>query len=147
MIDEEEEEDILEKGTSWKTILKHIAVIALMIIGILFIYLGPQFGIDQTQSFFIGFMFICLATTLLQVQKQPKEPKKQTLTILECEACDLKTVRDYKEGDFVYKELGKCAECDDTLKITQIYSVKLKGEKSKKKLESPIRPEPKPINP
>jgi hypothetical protein len=145
MIDEEEDEDILEKKTSWKTILKHVVVIALMILGILFIYFG--FGLDQTQGWFIGFMFICLATTLLQVQKKPEEPKKQTLTILECEACDLKTVRDYKEGDYVYKEIGKCNECDDILKITQIYSVKLKGEKAKKKLESVKRPEPTPLSP
>lgn len=145
MIDEEEDEDVLEKGTSWKNVLKNIFVIIMMIVGILFIYFG--FGMDQTQSLFLGFMFICLGTTLLQIQKEPKEPKKQTLTILKCESCGLAIVRDYQEGDYVYKEMGECDACDGTLKITQIYSVKLKDKKSKKKVESMKKPEPTPLTP
>jgi hypothetical protein len=56
MIDEEDDEEILKKHTSFKKVLKNIALIALIIVGVLFIYLGGQ---DSTFNFFIGFSLIC----------------------------------------------------------------------------------------
>ncbi|MBD3198038.1 MAG: hypothetical protein GF317_23510 [Candidatus Lokiarchaeota archaeon] len=137
MIEEENDEDVLEKSTSWKKVLKHIAVVALLILGVLFIYGG--IGPDQVSNFFIGFMLICFATTLLQVQKEPEEPYKQTLSILNCQKCDMKKVRHYEDRDYVYKIIEDCDECEGKMQITQIYSVKLKkptipGKKKEKKL-------------
>ncbi|TXT57251.1 MAG: hypothetical protein BAJALOKI2v1_500004 [Promethearchaeota archaeon] len=141
MIEEESDEDILEKDRSWKKILKHVVVIFLMILGALFLVVG--IGPDIVSNYFIGFMLICFATTLLQIQKEPPEPIKQTLTILECIKCEGKKVRNYKSGDYVYKNTEEsCPKCDGPMKIKEIYSVKLKSptekeEKPKLKVKDP----------
>ena len=129
MIDEEEEDEILNKGVSFKKVLKNVALLALIIIGALFIYMG---GTDQMANFFIGFTLICIGSTLIQIQKQEEEPTRQTLSILKCEKCEVTKVRNYESGDFVFKIVDSCENCDDTMKIKQIYSVKLKKSTAKK---------------
>lgn len=124
MIDEEDDEEILKKKVSLKKILKNLLLIVLIIIGALFIYLGN--GQNQISNFFIGFSLICLGSSLIQIQKPPAEPIRQTLTILKCNICDLTKVRNYQHGDFVFKKEDSCENCKELMQIRQIYSVKLK---------------------
>ena len=124
MIEEEDDEEILKKKTTLKSILKNLLLVLLIILGALFIYLG--LGPDQISSWSIGFMLICVGSTLIQVQKNPSEPIRQTLTILTCKSCGLTKVRNYDKGDFVFKKKDKCDKCDDFMEIKQIYSVRLK---------------------
>ena len=125
MIEEEDDEDILKKGVSFKSVIKNLFFIALIILGALFIYL-PKILPDQITSWTVGFMLICFGTTLIQMQKSPSDPIRQTLTILICKLCGLTKVRNYEKGDFVFNKKGKCDKCDDSLEIKQIYSVRLK---------------------
>ena len=129
MIDEEEDDEILKKGVSFKKVLKNVVLIGLIIIGALFIYMG---GTDQMTNFFLGFSLICIGSTLIQIQKQEEEPTRQTLSILKCEKCEVTKVRNYESGDFVFKIVDSCENCDNTMKIKQIYSVKLKKSTTKK---------------
>jgi hypothetical protein len=129
MIDEEDDDEILNKKVSFKKILKNVALLALIVIGALFIYIG---GIDQMNNFLIGFSLICIGTTLIQIQKQEEEPTRQTLTILKCANCNVTKVRNYESGDFVFKIVDSCESCNDSMKINQIYSVKLKKSTVKK---------------
>lgn len=124
MIEEEEDEDVLERDISWKKVLKHIVVVALLILGVVIIYGG--IGPDQITNFFMGFTLVCIATSILQFPQKEEEPLKQTLTILKCNKCDLTQVRHYEDGDYVYKINGSCDECAGTMYISKIYSVKLK---------------------
>jgi hypothetical protein len=124
MIEEEDDEEVLKKGVTFKSILKNLLFIALVILGLIVIYFG--FGPDQVSSWTIGFTLICLGSTLFQIQKKPSEPIRQTLTILKCNSCGLKKVRNYEKGDFVFKEKDKCEECGNLMEIIQIYSVRLK---------------------
>ena len=124
MIEEEDDEDILNKKASLKSILKNLLFIALIVIGALFIYIGilP----DQITNFIIGFSLICIGATLIQVQKRPQEPIRQTLTILKCNQCETIKVRNYQPGDYVFKITVACDQCAGSMAIHQIYSVKLK---------------------
>ena len=124
MIEEEDDEDILNKKVSLKKILKNLLFIIVIVIGALFIYIGIT--PDQMTNFVIGFTLICLGASLIQLQKRPKEPIRQTLTILKCNRCDLIKVRNYEPGDFVFKRTGSCDKCNQSMEIHQIYSVKLK---------------------
>ena len=128
MIDEEDDEDILNKKRSLKSILKNLLFVGLIGIGVLFMYIG---GVDQVFNMVIGFTFICLGTTLLQMGKNTSDPIRQTLTILKCKSCSAIKVRNYEDGDFVFKSMGTCDKCNNSMEIDQIYSVKLK--KSRKK--------------
>ncbi|MHA1671368.1 MAG: hypothetical protein ACTSV5_12440 [Promethearchaeota archaeon] len=129
MIDEEEDDEILKKGVSFKKVLKNAILIGLIIVGALFIYMG---GTNQMTNFFLGFSFICVGSTLIQIQKQEEEPTRQTLSILKCENCEVTKVRNYEAGDFVFKSVDSCENCDEKMKIKQIYSVKLKKSTAKK---------------
>ena len=121
---EEEDEEILNKGISSKTVLKTLFVVFLVILGAMFIYIGvfP----DQITNFMIGFTLICFGTTIIQLPKQPSEPIRQTLTILKCALCGITKVRNYEQGDFVFKKMEPCSQCNDMMQVKQIYSVKLK---------------------
>ena len=133
MIDEEDDEEILTKKRSLKSILKNLLLIGLVATGVLFMYVG---GLDQVFSMVVGFTFICLGTTLFQMGKNPSDPIRQTLTILKCKSCDTIKVRNYENGDFVFKSIGSCDKCNNSLEIQQIYSVKLKkSKKGDEKLE------------
>ena len=138
MIEEEDDEDILKKGVTLKSFLKNLFLIGLIIVGALFIYLGIG---DQVTSWSVGFLLICFGATLIQMQKPPPEPIRQTLTILKCNACEETKVRNYEKRDFIFKKLDKCSKCDELMEITQIYSVRLKkptesNKKTERKEES-----------
>ena len=125
MIDEEDDEEILEKGISLKSVLKNLLVIALILIGAFIVYFGGEE--NMMTNWIIGFTFICMGSTLMQVQKQPDKPLRQTLTILVCQLCGLTKVRNYKQGDYVFQEASDtCDKCNEPMKVKQVYSVKLK---------------------
>ena len=128
MIDEEDDEEILKKKRSLKSVLKSVVLIGLVLIGVMFIYIGEP---DPTVSLMIGFFCICLATSILQMKKEPSDPVRQTLTILKCKSCGAIKVRDYESGDFIFKSTDACDECDEPMQVKQIYSVKLKKVKDK----------------
>ncbi|MFX1574818.1 MAG: hypothetical protein ACFFB0_18940 [Promethearchaeota archaeon] len=137
MIEEEDDEEILKKGVTFKSVLKNILFIFLIILGALFIYLN--IGPDQITSWTIGIILICFGATLIQVQKSPPEPIRQTLTILICNLCGITKVRNYEKGDFVFEKRDKCNNCNELMEIKQIYSVRLK-----RPTESSKTPEKKP---
>ena len=124
MIEEEDDEDILKKGVTFKSVLKNLLSIFLIILGALFIYGGiiP----DAVIGWSTGFMLICLGASFIQMQKKPTDPIRQTLTILICSLCGLTKVRNYENGDFVFRKIDKCDKCDDMMEVKQIYSVRLK---------------------
>jgi hypothetical protein len=124
MIEEEDDEEVLKKGITLKSILKNLLSISLIILGAIFIY--TDILPDAVSSWSIGFMLICLGATLIQMQKKPTEPIRQTLTILICNLCGLTKVRNYEQGDFVFKRMDKCDKCEDMMEVKQIYSVRLK---------------------
>ena len=96
-------------------------------------YIG---GPDPTLNLVIGFTFICLGTSIIQMKKDSGDPVRQTLTILKCKSCGAIKVRNHENGDFVFKSAGVCDKCSESMEIVQIYSVKLKKAKDKdKKLE------------
>ncbi|TFG01208.1 MAG: hypothetical protein EU540_04275 [Promethearchaeota archaeon] len=125
MIDEEDDdEEILKKGFTFKSALKTLLVVLLVMLGAYFMYLG--FSPDQWSNFFLGILFLCLGTTLMQMQKEKQDPLRQTLTILICTLCNLTLVRNYKSGDFIFNKKDKCDKCNGLMEIKKIYSVKLK---------------------
>ena len=113
-------------------------MIFLVILGVFFIYFGLT--PDIMSNYFIGFMLICFGTTLLQIQKQPPEPIRQTLSILSCTLCGLTKVRNFQNGDFVYKKLDNCGKCNEQMEISKIYSVKLKKSPAEPKKKVPQSP-------
>jgi hypothetical protein len=59
--------------------------------------------------------------------------KAEVFTTLECPKCQQKRVRDFKRGDYIYKDDEPCTRCDGMMIITKISR---KKEEEKKKEES-----------
>jgi len=51
-------------------------------------------------------------------------PTWKTFTVVVCQKCGFKQVRNFLVGDYVHKSLEKCQQpqCDGTLAVTAIYS-------------------------
>lgn len=140
--DEDNEEEILKKGITFKSALKNIFIIIIIMLGAYFMYVG--FSPNQWFFLIIGISFLCIGTTIMQVQKEPPEPMRQTLTILSCVLCGLIKVRNYEAGDFIFNKTSEnCDKCKGKFEIKQIYSVKLKKPtiETKKKEESKKKPD------
>lgn len=46
----------------------------------------------------------------------------KVLSVILCANCGFKVVRVFGEGDFVYKEVGKCQQCSGTMRVDSIYA-------------------------
>ena len=67
-------------------------------------------------------------------KQDPLEVKKaEVFTTLECPKCGQKRVRDFKRGDYVFKDDEPCTRCDGMMVITRITR---KKEEDKKKQDS-----------
>ena len=67
----------------------------------------------------IGYMFF--RTKAVSTARKPDVPKVGVVSVLECPSCELKRVRDFKRGDYVYKDDEPCTRCEGTMLITDIH--------------------------
>ncbi|MHA1340006.1 MAG: TFIIB-type zinc ribbon-containing protein [Promethearchaeota archaeon] len=126
---EKDELDIKERlknKISWKSLLRNLVGIILVILSFIILSIGRTNPDIQGQTYFLGIILMCIATSLIIEESKEKKIVKQTLTSLECPNCGAKIVRDYENGDYVFNKSGKCGKCGSDLIITKIHSVKLK---------------------
>lgn len=115
-------------------------VVVIGVSSLLFLWLGFQaFGGENPDQ---GNLYIFVGTALLAAigymffrtkggsSQKPLIEKAEVVTILECPSCDLKRVRDFKRGDYIYKSDEPCTRCEGTMTITGIHR---KAEPKKKR--------------
>ena len=81
----------------------------------------------------LGFS-VLLAYFLLLPTRQGGQSKKKvkdigeikTVTSIACLNCDFAEEREFKAGDYINKQLGKCRKCGGELYIKKIYAVEQK---------------------
>jgi len=61
-----------------------------------------------------------LFQTRKSVLKSALKTQPVTTTIL-CEKCGLKNVRDFKRGDYIFKDVESCPKCNENMMISSIY--------------------------
>lgn len=61
-----------------------------------------------------------LFQTRKSVLKSALKSLPVTTTIL-CEKCGLKNVRDFKRGDYIFKDVESCPKCNENMMISSIY--------------------------
>jgi hypothetical protein len=62
--------------------------------------------------------------TLLQLRQRMLRTKIETppiTTTLECKSCGTKSIREFKRGDYIFKEGEPCQKCQGKTLITAIY--------------------------
>ena len=82
----------------------------------------------------IGFIAMGLSVyVLFQSRKRAISMKieaPKVMTTVECKKCGFKSIREFKRGDFVFKDLDTCQKCNDTMIITGIYKEVKEKEKT-----------------
>jgi ABC-type bacteriocin/lantibiotic exporter with double-glycine peptidase domain len=54
----------------------------------------------------------------------------KVMTTIECRKCNIKNVREFQRGDYVFKDLEPCQKCNDNMIITAIYKEVKEKEKT-----------------
>jgi ABC-type multidrug transport system fused ATPase/permease subunit len=54
----------------------------------------------------------------------------KVMTTIECRKCNIKNVREFQRGDFVFKDLEPCQKCNDNMIITAIFKEVKEKEKT-----------------
>jgi hypothetical protein len=68
---------------------------------------------------------VLAASSLMQMRRRIQILQRiaaKVLSVILCANCGFKVVRVFSEGDFVYKEVGKCQQCSGTMRIDSIYA-------------------------
>jgi hypothetical protein len=82
----------------------------------------------------IGFIAMGLSVyVLFQSRKRAARMKieaPKVMTTIECRKCNIKNVREFKRGDYVFKDLEPCQKCNDNMIITAIYKEVKEKEKT-----------------
>jgi predicted ferric reductase len=82
----------------------------------------------------IGFIAMGLSIyVLFQSRKRAASMKieaPKVMTTIECRKCNIKNVREFQRGDFVFKDLEPCQKCNDNMIITAIYKEVKEKEKT-----------------
>jgi hypothetical protein len=81
----------------------------------------------------LGFLGVALSTyVLFQTRRRMLKLKivvPPVRTTVECKKCGFKDLRDFQRGDYIFKEIGPCQKCNDTMMITAIYKEVKEKEK------------------
>jgi hypothetical protein len=84
-------------------------------------------GATEVTIYLLAIGFIAMALSgyyLFQSRKHVASMKVENqpiLTAIECKACNQKETREFKRGDYVYKEMEKCPKCQSMGMIVAIY--------------------------
>ena len=102
-----------------------IAVIAVffLLFGIYYLYQGFQSG-DQI-TIIVGFLIFSFFFSIMgsAIRSPVVAPLSRTVSVIKCEKCQYTEVRDFQKGDYMYKVVGKCKDCQGDMYIRSIYTV------------------------
>jgi hypothetical protein len=95
-------------------------------------------GNDLTGAYVLmalGLLGVAMSTYVL-VQTRRRLSKLKIVvppvnTTIECKKCGIKNVREFKRGDYIFKETEPCEKCNDKMLITAIYREVKEKEKEK----------------
>jgi hypothetical protein len=114
-------------------------ILILLLIFLFMVMAGDLFGREEffsgersasTLLGFLGLIIILLLFFRLMAQP-PSIPKTRIITVLKCEKCNVKNVRDFKQGDYIPKQEGKCPGCEGPMYVEAIYPEELPKKKPK----------------
>jgi len=130
-VNEDDIEELLKYKISWKTVLK--IVIILILVGVVLYYV--IIGVFPSDVFIYVLVLLCIIGGIILISLEHEDDvDRQTVSALECPNCDFQMINSYEKGDYIFKNMGKCSNCEGNLQIAEIYSVKLaKKQKEEEK--------------
>jgi hypothetical protein len=116
---------------NWVTLAAMIIVGALALVSL---YMGFRaYGDSEMETAFMYLIigisgFIAIGYSFFRAKPPAKDPletkKSDVITTLECPQCNLKRVRGFQRGDYIFKRDEPCGRCDGQMVITAIHTRK-----------------------
>ena len=81
----------------------------------------------------MGFLLFSFVTTLFNIGVRPVPPLMKpvnTMTVIKCDKCGYSEIREFRKGDYIFKEVGKCKDCDGVAYIKAVYTIEEEKSKS-----------------
>ena len=129
-VNENDIEELLKYKISWKTILKIVIVIIFVVIVVYFSIIG----VFPSDIYIYVIIILCVIGGAILISLDHEEDVNlQTVSTLKCLKCDFQKINSYSNGDYIFKTMEKCPNCDENLQIAEIYSVKLVKELKEEK--------------
>lgn len=113
-----------------------LIVLALSVVALLLSVNAFFSGNTMVASYLLAIGFIAMGLSvyvLFQSRKRAARMKieaPKVMTTIECRKCNIKNVREFKRGDYVFKDLEPCQKCNDNMIITAIYKEVKEKEKT-----------------
>ncbi len=113
-----------------------LIVLALSIVALLLSVNAFMAGNEIVASYLmiIGFIAMGLSVyVLFQSRKRAKNIKIESpkvMSTIECKKCGFKSIREFQRGDYIFKDLDACQQCNDKMIITAIYKEVKEKEKT-----------------
>lgn len=101
-----------------------MAIVGIYTVGLAFSAVDPTLQILYLTISVLAFTFVLLSFTRMRrgVQIGRYAPPK-VLSVVKCGQCSFKQIKNFAIGDFVFKTLGKCTQCNvGDLSISGIYT-------------------------
>mgnify|MGYP000226889987 CR=1 FL=1 len=100
--------------------------VALLVVSIIEVLKG-----EETMAIYLLLAAIALTSVSWLISRTLRAPREKpsirafrVLTEITCQSCGLREVREFREGDFIFKEVGSCPRCQGKLLITSIFREK-----------------------
>ena len=134
----------MSQTTTMPNTTQNRVTLALMIVvaalALFSLYMGFQSYIDEDMTAAVLYLvigscgFIAIGYSMFRakpVTKDKLEVKEaEVITTLECNQCNLKRVRAFERGDYIFKQDEPCTRCEGFMRVTRIHT---KEEEKKKK--------------
>ncbi|MEA2090373.1 MAG: hypothetical protein U9O89_06430 [Thermoproteota archaeon] len=107
-------------------------IILILVLSLTSIYLavmaspGLESG-DFSAGYFLIIGFIGLALSIYMLYQTKRSVLRLSiktppvLTTIVCQKCGFKNIRDFREGDYIFKGMEPCPKCNEKMVITSIY--------------------------
>jgi hypothetical protein len=100
-----------------------VTALLFLLVGLFFLYLNSQDG--DLLSLIIGFLMFSFSFSIMgtALRSPVVTPLSRTVSVIKCQKCQYTEVRDFQKGDYMYKIVGKCKDCQGDMYIRSIYTV------------------------
>jgi len=132
-----------EKGTTQATRMSSVVLLIIFVtlaLALTALILAAQFSSDLFVAGWlalIGIAGIVLSGyVILQMRRHGSRPNIEVppiMTTIESKKCGYKNVREFKRGDYIFKEAEPCPKCNEKMMITAIYREVKEKDKEKER--------------
>jgi heme/copper-type cytochrome/quinol oxidase subunit 4 len=102
---------------------------------VLAVTIFPKDDVLASYILLLGFVGIFASVyVLLQMRKRVRRLSIEShpiTTTIECKKCGFKSIREFKRGDYIFKEEEPCQKCNEKMMITAIFREVKEGEKER----------------